>query len=317
MSVQLGQGNGAHRDESVLPAVTLAGSPGRRQRGRRALAAAVAGGAIALAGLLTASPSLAATAPTSPFIAPAGSASAKLPDGRVLVAGGCAPSHCPSVVTAAHIYNPATGQAVATGSTMTAHGYATLTLLASGKALLAGGCTGRLCGKANPTAELWDPATGRWTATGSMLNDPSTGISPQHAAAVRLASGSVLVAGGENYAAVAQTWSPTTGTWQATGPMQSPRESFTLTTLPSGQVLAAGGCAYYYCQTVLGSAELYQPATGTWTATGSLSLPRYGHTAALLPAGQVKVTGGTTDTGSTATTTERYTPSTGIWTTNQ
>ena len=284
---------------------------GHRRDRRRGLASAVAGGAVALAGLLTAAPALAAATTTAAFLAPGGSASARLPDGRYLVAGGCAPGHCPSVVTAAEIYNPATGQAVPTGSTITPHGYATLTVLTSGKALLAGGCSGRLCGSANPTAEVWDPATG------TMLSDPATGISPEHAAAVLLGSGSVLVAGGENYSAVAQTWNPTTSAWRATSPTRSPRESFTLTTLPSGQVLAAGGCAYYYCQTVLGSAELYQPTTGRWTATGSMTQPRYGHTAKLLATGQVKVSGGTTAAGTTATTTEVYTPAAGTWTTRK
>ena len=299
-----------HPGTAAAAALNSARSPARR---RRAVAALVTGGVLALAGLSMAGSSLAATTATAAFVAPGGSATARLPDGRFLIAGGCAPGHCPSVVTAAETYNPATGQAVPTGSTITPHGYATLTLLSSGKALLAGGCSGRLCGRGNPAAELWDPATGAWTATGTMIGDATTGISPEHAAAVLLSSGAVLVAGGVNYSAVAQTWNPTTGGWQATSPMRSPRESFTLTTLPSGLVLAAGGCAYYYCQTVLGSAELYHPLTRTWTSTGSMIQARYNHAATLLPTGQVQVTGGTTAAGTTATTTELYQPATGTW----
>ncbi len=164
------------------------------------------------------------------FVAPAASASVRLSDGRYLVIG-CAPGHCPSVLTAAEILNPATGQAVPTGPTLTPHGYATLTLLASGEALLAGGCSARLCGKQNPHAEIWNPTTGAWTATGSMLGDPDYGNIPQHASAVRVASGEVLVAGGTNYAAETQLWNATTGHWRATSPMREPRESFTPNTL--------------------------------------------------------------------------------------
>jgi hypothetical protein len=50
--------------------------------------------------------------------------------------------------------------------------------------------------------------------------------------------------------------------------------------LPNGKVLVAGGRS-------LSSSELYDPATGTWTATGSLANERYGHTATLLPNGKV------------------------------
>ena len=64
------------------------------------------------------------------------------------------------------------------------------------------------------------------------------------------------------------------------------------TLLPSGKVLVAGGVNSEY----LDNAELFDPATGTWTATGSLSTRRAGHTATLLPSGDVLVAGGDSDT---------------------
>jgi len=49
--------------------------------------------------------------------------------------------------------------------------------------------------------------------------------------------------------------------------------------LPSGKVLVVGGFAN--TGRILGSVELYDPASGTWTATGSLKIPRAVHTANL------------------------------------
>jgi N-acetylneuraminic acid mutarotase len=82
------------------------------------------------------------------------------------------------------------------------------------------------------------------------------------------------------------------------------------TLLGNGKVLVVGG------QTAAGlTAEVYDPATGTWSRTGSLSAGRYGHTATLLHDGRVLVTGG--DSGPTAlasATVEVYDPTSGLWT---
>ncbi len=73
----------------------------------------------------------------------------------------------------------------------------------------------------------------------------------------------------------------------ATGSLATARADHTATLLPNGKVLVAGGSS---C--VLASAELYDPASGTWTATGSLATARDLHTATLLPNGKVLVAGG-------------------------
>lgn len=87
--------------------------------------------------------------------------------------------------------------------------------LASGQVLLAGGCTGRLCARANSTAELFDPSTGRWSLTGSMVSG-ADGESPVSAGAVRLDSGQILVAGGFNFFSIGQLFDSVTGVWRAT-----------------------------------------------------------------------------------------------------
>jgi len=70
--------------------------------------------------------------------------------------------------------------------------------------------------------------------------------------------------------------------------MVAARSRHTATLLPNGQVLVTGG------NDDPGSAEVYDPATQTWTRTNNLSPSRARHTATLLPSGNVLVSGGQT-----------------------
>jgi hypothetical protein len=92
--------------------------------------------------------------------------------------------------------------------------------------------------------------------------------------------------------------------------MKNARGSHTATLLQNGLVLVAGGATGGY----LSSAELYNPATGAWSTTGSLHVPRANHTATLLPNGQVLVAGGYNLTDTDTTSVELYDPATGVWT---
>jgi hypothetical protein len=74
--------------------------------------------------------------------------------------------------------------------------------------------------------------------------------------------------------------------------------------LPNGKVLVVGGYASVF--EILGIAELYDPASGTWTLTGSLAESRYGHTATLMPNGKVLVAGGTGDSLNALASAELY-----------
>ena len=92
--------------------------------------------------------------------------------------------------------------------------------------------------------------------------------------------------------------------------MATARYDHTATLLPNGQVLVAGGFGGNY----LASAELYDPATGLWTATGSMAAARFCHTVTLLPNGQVLVAGGFNDASGALASAELYDPATGLWT---
>lgn len=107
-----------------------------------------------------------------------------------------------------------------------------------------------------------------------------------------------------------------TGNWQTTGQMTVARSGHTATLLPNGKVLISGGQADLLngARLPIGSAELYDPITGTWSGTGSLAAPRSNHTATLLPNGSVLVVGGTAGNGQTALgSAEIYDPATSLW----
>ena len=82
------------------------------------------------------------------------------------------------------------------------------------------------------------------------------------------------------------------GSWTPTGNLRGVRQGHTATLLPNGQVLVAAGVQSRTGFFFLSSAELFDPASGTWRVTGSLATPRSNHTATAFPNGQVLVVGG-------------------------
>jgi N-acetylneuraminic acid mutarotase len=106
--------------------------------------------------------------------------------------------------------------------------------------------------------------------------------------ATLLQNGQVLVTGGSNgNGTLAELYNPSTGTWTVTGSMSSTRTGYAATLLPNGKVLVAGGTCVNGSCVYFSSAELFDPTTGTWTATGSMNTARVDHTATLLSNGLV------------------------------
>jgi hypothetical protein len=181
------------------------------------------------------------------------------------------------------------GGFVRSGDPMIGRVHATATLLADGRVLVAGGGTA--------SAELYDPATGTFSPTGSM------GTVRSLASATRLPDGRVLVAGGQGTAtttASADLYSSTTGTFSPTGSLLAPRFFHVAAPLPGGRVLVAGGQSATGLD--LATAEVWSPATGLFAATGSLPTGRRATSATPLLDGRVLVVGGANTSGGPAPT---------------
>jgi hypothetical protein len=211
-----------------------------------------------------------------------------LPNGKVLTEGG---QYFNGNVTEGRpyssVYTPASGTWTNTANLTTARYDHAATLLSNGKVLVSGGVDIF----ALSAAELFDPASETWSATGSLLTPRA-----DHSSTL-LFDGKVLIAGGDSgygngVLASAELYDPATGTWTATGSMSVPRCFHSATLLPNGKVLVTGGVDGDNFTHPLASAELYDPASGTWTTTGSLSSARRNNTTTLLPDGKVLVAGG-------------------------
>ena len=289
-------------------------------------------------------------AATAPIAAVYGLTETLLTNGSVLVLGepGTGGQTAPTPV---QIYNPVTDTWSRAADSLTGRfvDSSSITLLASGKVLVAGGKSSY-----TPTvtylasAEIYDPVANTWSAAANMPTSRAN-----HTATL-LANGKVLVVGGFNagatnpgpilYDPVANAWSaagtdmlngigyratllkngkvlvagraaaetydPGSNTWAATGNLNGTHDyGPTLTVLPDGRALFAGG------NYTTGIAEIYDPVTNAWSLTSNMSVNRAEAAATLLPNGTVLVSGGYPGSNNypALATTEIYNPATGSW----
>lgn len=186
-----------------------------------------------------------------------------------------------------------------TGSLIMPRVGANANLLSSGKVLVAGG---RGLVGITTSAELYDPSTGLFVATGDMVTMLA------YRSSALLPGGKVLFAGGllendNSYIGTntAEVYDSASGTFAATGSFAPSgnylgyRWEATATALTDGKVLVAGG---YSFPSALSSAQLYDPVTGTFAPAANMAAPRAMHTATLLPSGNVLLAGGTDSSSS-------------------
>jgi hypothetical protein len=196
-------------------------------------------------------------------------AAARLLDGRVLIVGGVGGDLDMNVdLASAELFDPKTKTFRATGSMFQTHGRQfTATTLLDGRVLVVGGTD--ISGlTTSMDAELYDPAMGTFTETGQPLN--ATWLHT----ATRLEDGRVLIIGGDapdlGAGAATQLYDPATGRFTR-GPSMPPDASPEIALLlTDGRVLVVG-------QRVppdrsVGAddvAELYDPASGTFSPIGA------------------------------------------------
>ena len=256
-----------------------------------------------------------------------------LPDGRVLIAGGYGTAG--AALNTAELYDPSSGTFTATGTLLTGRGGHTAILLRSAKVLIIGGYGTNAYPDVAP-AEIYDPSSGAFTAAAEyvgrggcdfcapsvLLTDGTVLFPGQHpaqvfdsvadsftpagmmkaeqSAATLLTTGRVLFAGGEDFGRLssAELYDPDTHTFTAVADMGWRRVWHSLTMLPNGDALAAGGetesCsgnACYFAGSVA-TAELYDPSSAAFRPTADMTAKREIHTATLLADGRVLIAGG-------------------------
>jgi N-acetylneuraminic acid mutarotase len=248
---------------------------------------------------------------------------ALLPDGRVLIVGGISYAG-DAVLDSVEIYDPAANAWQITAPLSQARHSHAVTALPNGRVAVVGGWKSTHFdedGLLN-SVEIYDPQNETWTTAEALRTGRVN-----HTATL-LPDGRVLVTGGEIGRGVALSSaeslgpsglpSPTpsatyTGSWSSISPMKVPRSWHSATVLRDGRVLFAGG--YSALDQDTATAEIFDPATNTFSFTGSLNAARHMHSATLLPDGRVLVIAGyalgwLSDA-------EIYDPATGQWTTTQ
>ena len=240
-----------------------------------------------------------------------------LPSGKVALVGGDGSSD----TTVTDLYDPATNTDTIASSLLEPRSDQTATLLTSGKLLIAGGFgSGELA-----SAELFDIGNSTYTVTAvaganGSVSPPTQVVNGGGSVSITVTPGytATLLSVMGDTCTLTQTsatdWQTSAITTNCTvtatflGPMSTYRYLATATLLTSGKVLVAGGSS-------AATADLFDPATNTWSSGGAMKSVRYQHTATLLPSGKVLVAGGTDsdEFGNILSSTEIYDPASNTW----
>lgn len=184
------------------------------------------------------------------------------------------------------------------------------TLLPNGLVLVVGGELSS--GNPTSTAELYDPNTGTWRLTHSGLHFARAG----HTATL-LGNGTVLIAGGfdvnGNLSSV-EIFDSTTEQFTLGPSLQTARRIHTAALLKDGRVLVVGGYSGSLSSfATTGTAEAYDPSSGTWAQQASMPLGLTFSQSTLLADGTVLVTGGESNGSFALANVFLYDPAANTW----
>ena len=241
----------------------------------------------------------------------------RLPNGRVLVAGG---ENWNGPTAGAALFDPATGTWTSTGGMSRArsrHTAITVAVAAPFPQLVRTAVLVLGGGAYRKGGEVYNISTGTWSAVPDMV------VGRQAHTATPLPGGAVLVAGGEdengNAMRSCEIYDPYSAVWSPAQDMGDARSRHTATAVKVGsttRVLVAGGEGPGYGHPSVGSSELYDPVARSWSPSGPLGTARTEHAAAALLDGRVLVAGGESQTwfySSYVASAEVFNPATGLW----
>lgn len=235
---------------------------------------------------------------------------ARLEDGTVLVAGGCATGDCATTVASASLFHPSDGAFEAVGSLAEPRAGMIIAPLPGGRILVASGCTSSTC---TTRVEAYDPALRAFTTLSPLR------VARGRATASVLPDGRILVAGGcsdmacSGVVAAAELYDPALDRWIALPSLSTPRAGHYAAALLDGRVLVGGGCSTQTCAPVLRSAEIFDPARMAFDPVSDMGAARVGAVALLLPDGSVMISQGCEDRGVCDLTNELWEPSVGAF----
>lgn len=213
-----------------------------------------------------------------------------LPNGKAMAIGGYYNDGSDHYLRSTEAFDPMNNQWTNLASMSVYRRHHTATVLLDGRVLVVGG---QYFAQAYNSAEVYNPKTNSWVnASGTMS------VQRYEHTASRLTDGRVLIVGGcsntTTCTSTAEVFDPNTLTFSSAGSLSSgARQGHVAVLLQNGKVLVAGG----YNPgagggTYRSSAEIYDPATNSWTTAANMGKARLDAAATLLPDGKVLVVGG-------------------------